>query len=57
MHLNCSPDYYKIQKICDKVVDTYTSVIKFVPEYFKIEETSDKTVDICPFAFHSIPDP
>ena len=57
MHLNCSPDCYKIQKICDKVVDTYTSVIKFVPEYFKIEETSDKTVDICPFAFHSIPDP
>ena len=41
------------QKMCDKVVDTYPSTIKFVPECFRTQEMSDKLVNILSFVFDS----
>ena len=41
------PECYKTQKMCDKVVDTYPSTLKFVPECFVIQEMCDKAVNRC----------
>ena len=48
-------DYYITQKICDKTVDTY-STIEFVTESYKSQEMCDKAVNRCFLAFIYIPD-
>ena len=41
--------------MCDKVVNTYLSAIKFVPEFFMIHQICNKAVNKCFFSFDSIP--
>ena len=38
--------YYKTQKMCDKVVDSYSSAIQSIPECFKTQKLCDKTADV-----------
>ena len=42
--------------MCDKVVNTYPSTIKYVPKCYKTQEMCNKTVNSCFFVFDSIPD-
>ena len=37
--------------MCDKVVGTYPSTIKFVPEYFMTQEMCGKAVNRCFFLY------
>ena len=39
-----------------KVVNTFSSTIKFVPECCKTQEMRDVVADTCPFLFNTIPD-
>ena len=50
------PDCYKTQKMCNKVVDTYTSATQFVSNQYKTLKVFDKGTDTCPFASFSVPD-
>ena len=44
------------QKMCDKAVNTHSSIIKCVSDQLKTHKICDKVVDRCFFVFHSIPD-
>ena len=48
------PECFMTQKMCDKVVDTYLSIIKFAPKCFMTQEMCDKAVNRCYFEFYSI---
>ena len=41
--------------MCDKTVDTYPSIKKYVPDRCKTQEMCDKANDRWPFVFDSVP--
>ena len=47
-------DYYKIQKVCNKTVSTYSPAIQF--ESYKSQTIRDKAISTCPFVFDFILD-
>ena len=47
MSLEFVPESYKTQKMCDVVVSTPPSTIKFVPECITSHEMYDKAVNKC----------
>ena len=44
--LQCAPDCYKTQKICNKVVDTYPTVTEYVLDQFHSQK-SHRSISFC----------
>ena len=42
--------------MCNKAVNTSSSVMQFAPECYVTQEVCVKAVDICSFVFDSVPD-
>ena len=49
-------DQFKMQKVCDKVVDRNPWQLEYVPNHFKAQEMRNKAVDDCPWMLGAAPD-
>ena len=50
------PDQYKIQEICDKVVEEDSWLLKYVPDNFKKQKMCNKAVKEGPWLQRYVPD-
>ena len=50
------PDWYKTQKMCDKNVSEYPSLIVYCPDKYKAQRMCDEAVDDCLLVLKFIPD-
>ena len=50
--LECVPDRYKTQAICDAAVMEDPCALEFVPDHFKSQGMFDKALEADPFPLH-----